>query len=172
MLPQAECFPIPQSIFRNITLRNVEINNLITSPGVIMGSTQSPIDNIHFDGVRVSSACSAARSHDRLESFPGLLHEIDDPYVVQFYLLLAAATILPLLLLALCLCTCARAKEEGEGGGKGRWRVALRQCCTDGRRRFWTRWKAAALLLLVFVPILAILAAVMPGIAGTNDTSE
>jgi hypothetical protein len=39
--------------WRNITLRNVQINNPVFSPGVLFGNTTNPMQNIVFDNVVV-----------------------------------------------------------------------------------------------------------------------
>ena len=60
--PCSICWPkLPEKIapchsasgrYRNITLRNVTVNNAKMSPGVIFGNSSTPMENITFDGVK------------------------------------------------------------------------------------------------------------------------
>ena len=47
--------------FANITLRDVRVTDPLLSPGVVLGNATNPMENILFDGVRVSFNGSAAR---------------------------------------------------------------------------------------------------------------
>ncbi|CAF1204769.1 unnamed protein product [Adineta steineri] len=53
-IPETSC-PIPSGIkWNNIILRNITINSPQISPGVIIGNTSSPIQNVLFDNVIVN----------------------------------------------------------------------------------------------------------------------
>jgi Glycosyl hydrolases family 28 len=84
--PAAECRAVVGTVYRNIALRNVQINNPIMSPGVILGGTSNNdnngavIDQVLFDNVRVTQGPPIVPV-DRTISFPGLLQPIDDHYV-------------------------------------------------------------------------------------------
>lgn len=54
-LPFAECNPVQNGKFQNIILRNVTINKPAGSTGVILGSSQIPMENITFDHVIVTN---------------------------------------------------------------------------------------------------------------------
>jgi Glycosyl hydrolases family 28 len=84
--PAAECRAVVGTVYRNVTLRNVQINNPIMSPGVILGGAghdddnTAVIDQVLFDNVRVTQGPPIGPV-DRTISFPGLLQPIDDHYV-------------------------------------------------------------------------------------------
>jgi Glycosyl hydrolases family 28 len=86
--PMAECNMVPDAVFRNLTLLNIQINNPKMSPGVIMGGkreTHNMIDGILFDNVRVTKGPPVPPAqYDRVISFPGLLQPIVDHYVPNF----------------------------------------------------------------------------------------
>jgi hypothetical protein len=82
--PTAKCHIVSQASFRNITLRNVLINNPNVSPGVIMGDESNPMESIVFDNVRVTKGPLVPyATEDRTVTFPGLLQRVDDRYVVS-----------------------------------------------------------------------------------------
>lgn len=85
--PFSKCDIVPSSQYRNITLSNVQINNPLLAPGVIMGRnsndpTGATIDSMVFHNVQVTfgSPVQAAQQPLRV-SFPGLLRPIHDTYV-------------------------------------------------------------------------------------------
>ena len=85
MSPTAHCHVVKESKFRSITLKDIVINNPSYSTGVIMGSEMFPIENLHWDNVRVTKGKPDPRAGYPLnETFPGLLQPIHDPYVPQF----------------------------------------------------------------------------------------
>ena len=94
------CDPIENAIYRNITLREIRITGPKTSLGTIIGSPETPIRDITFDNV-VSGPCSSD-GYSRVESFPGLLQPINDPEVVQFYIILGLTVVIPVLLVTCC----------------------------------------------------------------------
>jgi polygalacturonase len=49
-LPSAEC-NAPLSQYRNILLKNITVNNSAKSPGVIIGNSDMPMENIVFEDV-------------------------------------------------------------------------------------------------------------------------
>mmetsp|Transcript_9931 Transcript_9931/g.14963 ORF Transcript_9931/g.14963 Transcript_9931/m.14963 type:complete len:427 (+) Transcript_9931:42-1322(+) len=51
-LPSAEC-NAPTSQYRNILLKNITISNPKMSPGVILGNTSTPMEDVVFDSVQV-----------------------------------------------------------------------------------------------------------------------
>jgi len=53
--PLAKCVLPDNAIYRNIVLRNIQINNPKTSAGVIIGSEKNPIQGIIFDNVVVTN---------------------------------------------------------------------------------------------------------------------
>eukprot|EP00041_Stephanoeca_diplocostata_P026189 m.699775 g.699775 ORF g.699775 m.699775 type:complete len:429 (-) comp22906_c0_seq19:2120-3406(-) len=53
--PQAQCNCPVGGSYRNITLRNITVNNPKLSPGVIMANESNPMTGVVFDGVRVIS---------------------------------------------------------------------------------------------------------------------
>eukprot|EP01125_Pyxidicula_operculata_P011036 TRINITY_DN360_c3_g1_i1.p1 TRINITY_DN360_c3_g1~~TRINITY_DN360_c3_g1_i1.p1 ORF type:complete len:425 (-),score=33.74 TRINITY_DN360_c3_g1_i1:140-1414(-) len=52
-IPFTTCNPVQNGIFANITLRNITINGPAGGAGVIIGSSQYPMQNIVFDQVNV-----------------------------------------------------------------------------------------------------------------------
>eukprot|EP01126_Amoeba_proteus_P053927 TRINITY_DN6600_c0_g1_i1.p1 TRINITY_DN6600_c0_g1~~TRINITY_DN6600_c0_g1_i1.p1 ORF type:complete len:234 (-),score=45.02 TRINITY_DN6600_c0_g1_i1:51-752(-) len=52
-IPFSSCNPVTNGRFFNITLRNITINQPSGSAGVIMGSSENPMQNIIFDNVVV-----------------------------------------------------------------------------------------------------------------------
>ncbi len=65
------CDAVEQSHYKNITLRNIKINNIMTAPGVIMGDpTTQSIKGLTFDNVVVSPTCSDVHAYDRLTASP------------------------------------------------------------------------------------------------------
>jgi len=59
MVPFTQCHGIKNGVYRNITLRNITINNPKASAGVLMADKDSPMTNIVFDGVRVNNPGSS-----------------------------------------------------------------------------------------------------------------
>lgn len=53
--PKAQCNCPVGGSYRNITLRNITVNNPKLSPGVIMANASNPMTGVVFDGVRVNS---------------------------------------------------------------------------------------------------------------------
>ena len=96
------CEPIEHAVYKNITLRNINITGPRTSLGTIIGDYKTPIRDIVFDNVFIHPCSSSSRGHSRIESFPGLLQPIEDPEVTSFYLILAAATIVPVIFVSCC----------------------------------------------------------------------
>lgn len=54
-LPGAQCNAPVSGSYRNITLRNVVVNNPKTSPGVLLGNSSNPMQNVVFDGVKINN---------------------------------------------------------------------------------------------------------------------
>jgi len=54
-LPTAHCNPPVGGSYRNITLRNITINNPKKSPGVILANASNPMQNVVFDNVKVNN---------------------------------------------------------------------------------------------------------------------
>lgn len=78
-VPFASCRAVDQSKYRNITLRNVTINNPKGSPGVILGNENNMIESITFDNVVVTHDTTGLA---RMVAFPALEQSnIRDPYV-------------------------------------------------------------------------------------------
>merc|ERR1719424_1214015 len=50
-IPFTKCNAVDFGIYKNITLRNIQVNNAKQSPGVILGSSTYPMENIVFDNV-------------------------------------------------------------------------------------------------------------------------
>jgi hypothetical protein len=96
------CEPIEHAVYRNITLRNINITGPRTSLGTIIGGDRTPIRDIVFDNVFTHACSSSSGGHSRIESFPGLLQPIEDPEVTTFYFILIVATIVPVLLVSCC----------------------------------------------------------------------
>jgi len=59
MVPFTECHGTKNGLYRNITLRNITINNPKASPGVMMADKDSPMVGVVFDGVRVNNPGSS-----------------------------------------------------------------------------------------------------------------
>lgn len=97
--PYAECRTVPSTEYRNLTIRNIQINNPIMSPGVLLGGREETHNLIHgvlFDNVRVTRGQPLPQALiDRTVTFPGLLQPVVDHYVpdmeVEIKVLLAAA---------------------------------------------------------------------------------
>eukprot|EP00523_Entomoneis_sp_CCMP467_P022330 CAMPEP_0168836444 /NCGR_PEP_ID=MMETSP0727-20121128/4615_1 /TAXON_ID=265536 /ORGANISM="Amphiprora sp., Strain CCMP467" /LENGTH=674 /DNA_ID=CAMNT_0008889837 /DNA_START=121 /DNA_END=2141 /DNA_ORIENTATION=+ len=85
MAPSSKCHVVKESKFRNITLRDIQINNPQMSPGVIFGSHADTIDDLVFENVQVTSGLPLPMARlDRHETFPGLLQPIRDQYVPKY----------------------------------------------------------------------------------------
>jgi hypothetical protein len=83
MTPGSRCHVVKTSKYRNIELVNVQINNPEMSPGVILGSDDAVIEHVLFDRVRVTKGKPVPYAeYDLMETFPGLLQPIHDPYVL------------------------------------------------------------------------------------------
>lgn len=54
-VPGATCRVPASGLYRNITLRNITINNPKQSPGLIYGNVTNPMQNVVFDNVRVTN---------------------------------------------------------------------------------------------------------------------
>jgi len=54
-LPTAECNPPVGGSYRNITLRNITVNNPSMSPGVILANASNPMENVVFDNVKINN---------------------------------------------------------------------------------------------------------------------
>jgi Glycosyl hydrolases family 28 len=82
--PFSECKVVPSSMYHNITLSNIQINNPGLSPGVILGGDgdRPTIDTIVFHNVQVTyNRPVPAALQFRNVSFPGLNQPIRDKYV-------------------------------------------------------------------------------------------
>jgi hypothetical protein len=87
MTPRSVCNPVSNTVFSNLTLRHVQINNPYFSPGVLLGddSENASMVNVVFDHVRVTKGPPVpAAQMDRLISFPGLAQPINDAYVPNY----------------------------------------------------------------------------------------
>eukprot|EP00522_Entomoneis_paludosa_P002746 CAMPEP_0172475036 /NCGR_PEP_ID=MMETSP1065-20121228/69659_1 /TAXON_ID=265537 /ORGANISM="Amphiprora paludosa, Strain CCMP125" /LENGTH=686 /DNA_ID=CAMNT_0013233229 /DNA_START=148 /DNA_END=2208 /DNA_ORIENTATION=+ len=83
--PGSKCHVVQESKFRNITLRNIRINNPEMSPGVIIGSHEDTIDDILFENVLVTRGLPLPIARmDRHETFPGIRQPIHDEYVPKY----------------------------------------------------------------------------------------
>ena len=71
------------SILSDITLQSISIINPIHSPGVLLGSTKSPLSNIFFEDVVVviEESPSSFQIDDLTRTFPGLQLPVNDPYL-------------------------------------------------------------------------------------------
>jgi hypothetical protein len=110
MIPFTSCNAVEKSKFRNITLRNIIINNPKTSPGVLLGGDDNTIEGIVFDNVVATKGRPIAAMRDPESLFPGRQLPIHDPELLQGRLFLATAIImLALSCIALkFLCGCGR----------------------------------------------------------------
>ena len=54
-VPFAKCNAPVNATYRNITLRNITINNPRSAPGVILANEQSPMENVVFENVVVNN---------------------------------------------------------------------------------------------------------------------
>lgn len=130
--PIAQCNSVPKAQIRNLTLRNIQINNPKMSPGVILGGSSEShnmIDGVLFDNVRVTKGPLLSQAEvDRMIIFPGLLQPIVDHYVPNDYerqvvkelnqdisnadLFASLLLILNILLLIAFRCCCCSAKKH------------------------------------------------------------
>lgn len=102
-MPFASCDGIENSLYRNITLRNVLINNPLNSPGVIIGGRLNPIDGLIFDNVVVTKG-GPAMNIDRHNIFYGLKQPIDDPFINPLLYAFVGGVLLVMIILVLqCL---------------------------------------------------------------------
>jgi len=101
LVPFSKCNAVRSSKFRNITLRNVVINNPKASPGVLMGDENNRIEGMVFEDVVVMQGPPISTKMDRVRLFPGLGRSIDDPGMRQLVFVL---TLLGFISLALLLC--------------------------------------------------------------------
>lgn len=85
MAPGSKCHVVQNAKFRNITLRNVHINNPARSPGVIFGNHMDTIDTVLFENVQVTRGLPLLISRmDRHETFPGTQQPIQDEFVPSY----------------------------------------------------------------------------------------
>jgi hypothetical protein len=113
-VPGAKCHGEPLSKYKNITLRNVVINNPRGSPGVILGDPKNEIDGVIFDNVVVTHSDMFRRS--RLEAFPMLQQEtafssIHDPYVRRWRILTRLAMVGVVVVITAAVSVCIRRRR-------------------------------------------------------------
>lgn len=101
LIPGAECNGGLGKTYNNITLRNIEIRNPQSSPGVILADPTWPMYNVTFDNVRVTR-CADISAHTFANTFPNLPTSIYDVYVVYFALMWVAVALV--LVVAPCIC--------------------------------------------------------------------
>jgi hypothetical protein len=69
----SQCNIVPNTMFRNITLQNVLINNPNLATGVILANDDNAMDNIVFDSVRVTNGPPVLFARAQITTtFPGL----------------------------------------------------------------------------------------------------
>ena len=85
MTPGSKCHVVPKNKFRNITLRNVRMNNPQMSPGVLYGSHVDTIDDVVFENVQVTKGKPLPISQMNIhETFPGTRQPIHDAHVPSY----------------------------------------------------------------------------------------
>lgn len=164
IVPGAHCEAISPSTFVNITLRNITINNLVTSAGVVLGDSKNgfPIDGITFDSVKINNCHSSITVYDRVESFPGLLHPIDDGYVVRFHFAIFGFVLLFILSCFGCSCCCFTCA----------FRPVRYIKCRDPLAKKLENLPAFTVFLVAIVGIIITPVAVLvPGAVSTTDTA-
>ena len=86
MTPGSKCYVVPMNKFRNITLRNISINNPELSPGVLIGSHADTIDDVVFEDVLVTLGSPLPISQMGIDqTFPGTRQPIHDAYVPGYF---------------------------------------------------------------------------------------
>lgn len=115
----ATCNGVENGVFRNITLRDITINNPVYSPGVLLGDPRPGhgMQNVVFDGVRVRYTCDALPPWS--ETFSQLPTRVFDEGVLHLALTIVAGLLL-LLVLPVGLCW--------RGGCCARWWRRSRRC--------------------------------------------
>uniref|UniRef100_A0A7S3DQZ5 Uncharacterized protein n=1 Tax=Entomoneis paludosa TaxID=265537 RepID=A0A7S3DQZ5_9STRA len=105
-LPFQTCDAVPNTQYRNITLKDIHIRNPQGSPGMILGGSdygdgEASIVDLRFINVRVEVGAKGDDGVDLLSLFPSLKYPIDDNLakrsVAAFYVIILVA--------ALCLLT-------------------------------------------------------------------
>jgi len=82
MLPTSQCHMTDKSSFRNLVLRNIQINNPKISTGVILAADSNQMTNVLFEDVRVTQGKPVPYATYNLnETFPGRRQPINDPFV-------------------------------------------------------------------------------------------
>lgn len=115
----ATCNGVENGVFRNITLRDITINNPVYSPGVLLGDPRPGhgMQNVVFDGVRVRYTCDALPPWS--ETFSQLPTRVFDEGVLHLALTIVAGLLL-LVVLPVGLCW--------RGGCCARWWRRSRRC--------------------------------------------
>jgi hypothetical protein len=109
MIPLAQCNVVDKSRYKNITLKDITINNPRRSPGVIMGDDETKISGLVFDNVLVTRG-PRLYSDPRL-LFPGLNLPMDDRPLETGVMLLSAIVILAVVAMASCCVACRHSQK-------------------------------------------------------------
>lgn len=107
MIPNSKCEGQQAGLshFANLTLRNILINDIQGTPGVILAHPIDPMNGVLFENVRVKQCDRTTSTFE--ETFPELVNvPTSDRYVTYFWLSLVG--MLGVLVVAPCAC-CIRA---------------------------------------------------------------
>jgi len=78
-LPFQQCHVVPNGVYRNITLKDVQIRNPAGSPGVIMGDDEHVIEGMTFENVEVVQGPVSVSPEQLHSMFSSLNYPVDDP---------------------------------------------------------------------------------------------
>jgi hypothetical protein len=98
MIPMAQCRPSKESIYKDIILKNILINNPQGSPGTIIGKD---LRGLVFDNVITDWSSSSII--DLRQTFPSLQ---DEPFEIDPYVRQAVVGLFALLVVSCFLCAC------------------------------------------------------------------
>lgn len=95
VVPGAECKGERNGTYSRILLKNVSINRPKQGAGIIMGSTDNPMQNVVFDGVRVNGGCAPLHYKGSIvASFPLLPNTVPVDVHIQGFQVMVIAGIL------------------------------------------------------------------------------